>query len=106
MRVASDSAMIAKIRRDVFAQRGKSRDARSLVMQKIAPLAAQCTSAHAIPREQRKQPHIRLTRPEWPRRGEMNQERARSRGDLFCGTSGLTRHRDGTAHEDSRARRG
>src|SRR5713226_339685 len=100
--------MVAKIRRDVFAQRGKSRNARCLVMKKVAALVAQGASAHSIPREQGKQPHIRLTRTEWSRRREMRLERRGSRGGFYRrrGPPRVARNRDRAAHEDPRARRG
>src|SRR5712692_6820300 len=107
MRIAAYTAMIAKICSDVFAQRGQSRNARGLIMKKVATFIAQGASAHPIPGEKRKQSHIRLTRPERPRRREMRLARRGSGRSFYRSRRppGVARNRDRAAHEDPRARR-
>ena len=106
MRVAPHSAMIAQIRGHVLSQRGKSGDARRLIVKDVVSFAAQRAAPHAIPRQQRKESHIRLTRTKRPRRREM-RFRCRNRRalqHLFLDDHGalcVARHHDRAADVDS-----
>src|SRR5437867_13061167 len=102
MRVAANSAMVAEICGHVFAQRRKSGDARGLVMKNVSTFVAQGASAHPVPREQREEAHIRLTRPEWSRRREVRLDRRGSCRSFYCCRRSLriARHGDWTAQED------